>query len=240
MAIQAGETTFHQAKRGIVQNGLVLNLDAGVEESYNGGTTWTDLSTSKVNGTLTNMDASNLSTDNAGSLTFDGADEHVNCGDNFSFLDDPDANEFTITSWINGDSGADGTIFSKADRYNRMVQFFTQTDDTAYIKLGGTDITSLAIVTDGTWHNVGMKVRNDGGTYKGRIYVDGVSVTEESAVGSTTVTADFLIGARRNSGNTGLGYLFDGKIANCLIYNRVLSDAEILQNYNAMKHRFGI
>ena len=240
MAIQAGETTFHQAKRGIVQNGLVLNLDAGVEESYNGGTTWTDLSTSKVNGTLTNMDASNLSTDNAGSLTFDGADEHVNCGDNFSFLDDPDANEFTITSWINGDSGADGTIFSKADRYARMVQFFTQTDDTAYIKLGGTDITSLALVTDGTWHNVGMKVRNDGGTYKGRIYVDGVSVTEESAVGSTTVTADFLIGARRNSGNTGLGYLFDGKIANCLIYNRVLSDAEILQNYNAMKHRFGI
>ena len=240
MAIQAGETTFHQAKRGIVQNGLVLNLDAGVEESYNGGTTWTDLSTSKVNGTLTNMDASNLSTDNAGSLTFDGADEHVNCGDNFSFLDDPDANEFTITSWINGETGADGTIFSKADRYSRMVQFFTQTDDTAYIKLGGTDITSLAIVTDGTWHNVGMKVRNDGGTYKGRIYVDGVSVTEESAVGSTTVTADFLIGARRNSGNTGLGYLFDGKIANCLIYNRVLSDAEILQNYNAMKHRFGI
>jgi hypothetical protein len=28
MAIQAGETTFYQAKRGIVQDGLVLNLDA--------------------------------------------------------------------------------------------------------------------------------------------------------------------------------------------------------------------
>ena len=224
----------------IVTDGLVFCVDAANRRSYpRAGTVWTDLATSKVNGTLTNM-TDNFSTDGVGTLTFDGADEHVNFGDNFSFLDDPDANEFTITSWINGDSGADGTIFSKADRYNRMVQFFTQTDDTAYIKLGGTDITSLAIVTDGTWHNVGMKVRNDGGTYKGRIYVDGVSVTEESAVGSTTVTADFLIGARRNSGNTGLGYLFDGKIANCLIYNRVLSDAEILQNYNAMKHRFGI
>ncbi len=222
----------------IVTDGLVLCLDAANLRSYPGaGTTWTDLATSKVNGTLTNM-TDNFSTDGLGCLTFDGADEHVNCGDNFSFLDDPDANEFTITSWINGDSGANGTIFSKANNSNRMVQFFTQTDDTAYIKLGGTDITSSAIVTDGTWHNVGMRVRNDGGTYKGRIYVDGVSVTSEKPIGSTTVTADFLIGARRDSGNTGLGYLFDGKIANCLIYNRALLSVEIRQNYLATKERY--
>ncbi len=222
----------------IVTDGLVLCLDAANLRSYPGaGTTWTDLATSKVNGTLTNM-SDDFSTDGLGCLIFDGANDHVNCGDNFSFLDDPDANEFTITSWINGDSGANGTIFSKANNSNRMVQFFTQTDDTAYIKLGGTDITSSAIVTDGTWHNVGMRVRNDGGTYKGRIYVDGVSVTSEKPIGSTTVTADFLIGARRDSGNTGLGYLFDGKIANCLIYNRALSSAEILQNYLATKGRY--
>ena len=238
MAIQAGETTFHQAKRGIVQNGLVLNLDAGVEESYNGGTTWTDLSTSKVNGTLTNMDASNLSTDNAGSLTFDGADEHVNCGDNFSFLDDPDANEFTITSWINGNDGADGTIFSKADSSNRMVQLFTSTSNTLVTKTGGTEIVGSTIVADGTWHNVGLRVSNVGGTYKAKLYVDGMSDSTKVAIGSTTVTADFMIGARRHSGNTGLGYLFNGKIANCFMYNRALSSAEILQNYNATKWRY--
>ena len=42
MAIQAGETTFYQAKRGIVQDGLVLNLDAGLTLptiwNYNGAT----------------------------------------------------------------------------------------------------------------------------------------------------------------------------------------------------------
>ena len=38
MAIQAGEDTFYQAKRGIIQDGLVLNLDAAVNTSYNGGT----------------------------------------------------------------------------------------------------------------------------------------------------------------------------------------------------------
>ena len=108
----------------IVTDGLVLCLDAANVRSYpKTGTVWTDLATSKVNGTLTNM-TDNFSTDNAGSLTFDGANEHVNCGDNFSFLDDPDGNEFTITSWINGETGADGTIFSKADSSNRMVQLF--------------------------------------------------------------------------------------------------------------------
>jgi hypothetical protein len=230
MAINAGPK--------IVEDGLVFCVDAANRRSYpRAGTVWTDLATSKVNGTLTNM-TDNFSTDGVGTLTFDGADEHVNFGDNFSFLDDPDANEFTITSWINGEAGADGTIFSKADNGNRMVQLYTETSDIAVIKVGGTAINGTIIVTDGTWHNVGLRVRNDGGTYKGRIYVDGVSDSSESAIGSTTVTADFIIGARRNSGNTGLGYLFNGKIANCFMYNRALSSAEILQNYNATKWRF--
>ena len=230
MAINAGPK--------IVEDGLVFCVDAANRRSYpRAGTVWTDLATSKVNGTLTNM-TDNFSTDGVGTLTFDGADEHVNFGDNFSFLDDPDANEFTITSWINGETGADGTIFSKADNSNRMVQLFTDTEDKLQTKTGGTQIIGSAIVTDGTWHNVGLRVRNDGGTYKGKLYVDGMSDSSKVAIGSRTVTADFIIGARRNSGNTGLGYLFNGKIANCFMYNRALSSAEILQNYNATKWRF--
>ena len=222
----------------IVTDGLVFCVDAANRRSYpRAGTVWTDLATSKVNGTLTNM-TDNFSTDGVGTLTFDGTDEHVNFGDNFSFLDDPDANEFTITSWINGETGANGTIFSKADSGSRMVQLFTDSEDKLQTKTGGTQIIGSAIVIDGTWHNVGLRVRNDGGTYKGQIYVDGVSDTSESAIGGTTVTADFLIGARRNSGNTGLGYLFNGKIANCFMYNRALSASEVLQNYNATKWRF--
>ena len=40
----------------IVTDGLVLCLDAANKRSYPGaGTTWTDLSSSKANGTLVNM-----------------------------------------------------------------------------------------------------------------------------------------------------------------------------------------
>jgi hypothetical protein len=42
---QTNEGRTHIATKGIVQSGLVLNLDAGVLSSYPGtGTTWTDLS----------------------------------------------------------------------------------------------------------------------------------------------------------------------------------------------------
>ena len=54
MGITYGTSTLFQATKGIVQDGLVLNLDAGVNKSYpRNGTTWYDLSNTG-NGTLTN------------------------------------------------------------------------------------------------------------------------------------------------------------------------------------------
>ena len=53
----------------IIQDGLVLCLDAASKRSYPGtGTVWTDLKGGN-NGTLTNMDAAHFSSDNVGGLT---------------------------------------------------------------------------------------------------------------------------------------------------------------------------
>ena len=43
MGVAYGSSTIYQATKGIVQDGLVLNLDAGVRDSYDGGATWRDL-----------------------------------------------------------------------------------------------------------------------------------------------------------------------------------------------------
>ena len=75
MAINAGDTTYYQAKRGIVQDGLVLNLDAAVDQSYPGnGTIWYDLEGSN-SGTLTN--GPTFDRDNGGGILFDGTDDYV-------------------------------------------------------------------------------------------------------------------------------------------------------------------
>ena len=182
------------------------------------------------------IDALALAT-NTKSVIFDGGDEYISCGNNFSFLDDPDANEFTITAWIKGNSGADGTIFSKADSSNRMIQLYTHTDDKLIAKIGSNSaISGATVVADGNWHNVALVVRNDGGTYKGQIYLDGSSDATETAVGSdTAVDRDFLIGARRNTSNTDHAYLFTGNIDEVAIWDTALSSAELLQIYNSGK-----
>ncbi len=63
----------HAATKGIVQSGLVLNLDAGVSSSYPGsGTTWFDLSGNSNNGAI------NGPTFNAnGSLVFAGSPNQI-------------------------------------------------------------------------------------------------------------------------------------------------------------------
>ena len=93
MAINAGDTTYYQAKRGIVQDGLVLNLDAAVDQSYPGnGTTWHDLAGSN-SGTLTN--GPTFDKDNGGSIVFDGTNDYVNTPVNI------DANPSSIGAWFN-------------------------------------------------------------------------------------------------------------------------------------------
>ena len=47
-----------------------------------------------------------------------------------------------------------------------MVQLYTGGSNRLETKTGGTHIQGSATVTDGTWHNVGLRVSNVGGTYK--------------------------------------------------------------------------
>jgi len=71
MAINAGPK--------IVEDGLIFYLDAANPRSYDGaGTTWTDLTTDKANGTLVNMTSSNLIEENGGVFTFDGTNDYIN------------------------------------------------------------------------------------------------------------------------------------------------------------------
>ena len=60
----------------IVTDGLVLHLDAADRNSYPGsGTTFTDLSGNGNNATLQN--GTSYSSDNGGTLVYDGADDKI-------------------------------------------------------------------------------------------------------------------------------------------------------------------
>ena len=79
----------------IVTDGLVFCVDAGDKMSYPGaGTTWTDLSKNRNNGTLTNGPTFNSA--NGGSISLDGSNDYISVG---SFNEDS-SQDLSVMVWV--------------------------------------------------------------------------------------------------------------------------------------------
>jgi uncharacterized delta-60 repeat protein len=94
----------------LVTDGLVLALDAANSKSYPGiGTTWTDLSGSGNNGTLTN--GPTYSSNNLGALNFDGIDDYSALTSNYTL-----SAGWTLSFW--GNPIFDSTVFNNTVFYS--------------------------------------------------------------------------------------------------------------------------
>ena len=224
----------------IVTDGLVLALDAGNRKSYPGsGTTWTDLSGRGNTGTLVN--GPTYSSANGGSIVFDGTNDYVNLGNpsSLSF-----ASALTISIWFySGTVGAGSFLYLKgrtdADNYNPLIY------NTGYYAWTGANgrvqyINPSNYILDNTWYNLTVS-HASGSTpniYKNAILSTSHTFTEGNgtyALGTNANPAAINADIPR-----GLITSFNGNIPQVSIYNRALSAAEIQQNFNALRGRFGI
>ena len=92
-------------------------------------------------------------------------------------------------------------------------------------------ISTETLINDDEWHMLSA-------TYGGnvmRLYVDGVKVLEYNHTWNIPSNAVICIGQWQTGISKYIGY-----IANACIYNRALSDSEILQNYETDVKRYGI
>ena len=213
----------------IVTDGLVYAMDAGSARSYDGTTSLNDLVGSNT-GTLTN--GVTYQSINGGVFDFDGVDDYIS----FSNVVAND-NSYTILMWIKPDGlSAGGSGSSKPSGTNRKTPIkgngqwnpgIWLTSD--YIRShGATQYTDSAINwTTSTWDMIGMTYD---GTNVNNILGDSVQArTHVSSYGPGTPT-ELLAGAESASGSS---HSWDGSIADVLIYDRVLTAAEIAQSYNA-------
>jgi hypothetical protein len=213
---------------GIVQDGLVLNLDAGNTASYPGsGTTWFDL-TGNDDGILIN--GPTFDSANGGSIVFDGVDDYVIT--NTSKTDFTTTNQITIGTWFK---------INTFTNIRGLLQFAnTLSSSLPWILVATRNGNELRYYVEGNYkitHTInptGIQYINltyDGTTW--RVYLNGV--LQGSYVGG--------IGSYNGNnlyiGNGFAGYL-DMNCYNFHVYDRGLSNSEILQNYNATKTRFGL
>jgi hypothetical protein len=217
----------------VVNDSLVILYDAANSKSFiSGSTKWDNLSKFDYDGELKNSLGYN--SNNFGSLTFNGVDEYVEIPKTDILSN---KSTFTINSWVYPTSLTGlRPIFVNYYVANLQVmlrfsgsglQFFTYTTT----GVGGT---TQSFTASNQWSNV--VATYDGTTMK--TYVNGVqSPTTYSQTGLLNVsTQPYLIGYYTSPTN----YYFQGRVAYCGVYLRNLTDQEILQNYNAIKSRFGL
>ena len=225
---------------GLVTSGLIVHLDASNSASYPGsGTTWTDLTGTGNNGTLTNGPVySSLS---GGCIDCDGTNDFVSITSNSGLLPQT-TTPITMQIWVYFDALTNGAIINKLSGSFGFDGYILSVSSAGYVgyTVNGTGVNQVAnsnptvVFTTGTWYLVTF-------------------ITQRSATANTTNvyvnTTRYLTNAWGNDGYSesnplqlGGGY---GGYANCKIgafyfYNRGLSVSEITQNFNATKTRYGV
>ena len=224
---------------GVVQDGLVLNLDAGKFYSYpKSGITWTNLLGSGNIGTLTN--GPTYSSVNGGAIVFDGSNDYVQTNFNYSLTSS--TTEFTCAAWYKcfPAANSDGLIFSNYQATPNPFNLYANVNGKARgftRNSGGSNVSiiSTTSVNDDAWHYV-VYTKTGSDTYK--LYVDGnLEATATASLGAISVSNNIVLGILNYYLNQGR---YRGDIATAQIYNRALSAAEVSQNYNALKHRYGL
>jgi len=224
----------------IVTDGLVYAIDAGNLVSYPKSGTTTYALTGSNNGSLIN--GVGFSSADGGSWVFDGVDDYVGVGYNATLAP---TSAITFEAWAWKSNWVDSVsqrILSKTQSGGYHIGMneggFIPTGNIGILCYYGGNYRSTYVaqstVPSGWNHFVGTC----DGRYL-RFYINGVNVSTYD-LGSTgtiyyAVNNSLLIGAEVGSGTGADGSYFNGKIASTRIYEKALTAAEVLQNYNATK-----
>jgi hypothetical protein len=212
----------------IVQQGLVLNLDAGNPYSYSGaGSTWYDVSGAGYNATAVNSPT--ITSDSIKYFT-------LSSSQNFT-ISNPISSQgkltqvWTVSAWVNVDvvTGAGARYLISGLNEGLSVDFY-DSGTLLYLAGGADDYYTYGNAVEGTgWIFLTFLFRNSDGYRK--IYSNLVDITTSGPNNTSTPSG--------NSATFTIGNNMRGKIAHIMMYNRLLSIAEVTQNYNATKARFG-
>ena len=252
--VQINMICFNVEPPNVVTDNLILYLDANVAFSYPRiSTAWNDISRGLNNSTLIN--GPTYSSDGGGSISFDGVDDYVDCGNPVSTQS---LSQMTMSVWVKffgldysfgtGEligfmskgypdtlSPNTGFWFAYDNRSNGSSFTYTCFGNTSGGFAGGVNNFSSKsyIFTNNVWYNITATVNSSS---QGTLYINGVQQ------GSSVTFSNLSIPNTANTLYVGRieipGYSIYGNIAQTQLYDRALTSVEVLQNYYAGLQRF--
>ena len=205
----------------ISTDGLILCLDAANSKSYPGsGTTWYNLIPGGVNGTLTN--GPTYSSANGGVIVLDGVNDYIDVPINLTNTN------YTIMGAARYVVAAGRTFSAKNN--NWLMGHWSVSTQNHYAEGWVSGVG--AGPSDTNW-----RIYAATGNYSGDswgMYVNGVLNVGPNSGGSNGPNGFAIgsIGGTSEFSNSHISFL--------ICYNRILTAAEIQQNYNALKGRFSV
>jgi len=186
------------------------------------------------------INISNASFDSNAQVTLDGTNDYIDLGSDVSIS--PDNQGWTTEYWFNTNSAGTLQHFNSAENdefnanwlaiYNSKLAVWNRSP--GYWKYGDT------IIQSNTWYQA-VFICDSGGTNM-RFYINGKAEGGTHVGNSWNATYSSLdvryIGKYEYNG--GHSRYFNGEIEAVKIYDRALTSAEVLQNFNATKDRFGL
>lgn len=194
---------------------------------------WKDRTQYENNGELVN--GPTYTSNNGGNIILDGTNDYIITP---SFYDLSITNQITATIWCKSNTSTwndYGFLISKRDQFI-LHPIINSKEVVAYVN-----------TTTGGWQSIFFTPSPEITTFNSytlhytsgvlKIYFNGVLITTNNSVGATLSSSASQLYIGKDSG---IERYFNGQISSVMIYNRALSDNEILQNYYAHKSRFNL
>jgi hypothetical protein len=212
----------------IITDGLTLQLDAGNTSSYGGsGTTWYDLAGTQQNITLVNSPTFTSGTPSY--FTFNGSNQRGS-GSGAVLTQ----TTYTKSVWFYLNAYADNNLVSSETGGHYIFFGGGSRIYAGHSNWAGFpyNLQSTTVFSLGVWYNATITFNTTDGM---KLYVNGVLDKTY-----TTVKTAYTGNGSTNIASYGAGNLLNGRISKVYCYNRSLTSAEVLQNYDFDKSQFGL
>jgi hypothetical protein len=213
---------------GVNTGSLVVSFDAAQYLVDNSGNLWYNSANNQQYANISNVYYT------GGGLQFDGNDLITMTHKNSLNV----SNSLTVVSWFYQDKANSQykTIVSKTNSSTKGFELRTQNNhiEVSVWPWTTNNILSYAnTVNANTWHCAAFTY--DGSHVRGYLNGAFVDITSGTSNGITDTVNAFYIGCRGDSANT-----MNGRIAIVQVYNRALTNNEIITSFNRYRGRFGI